>query len=47
VQWPADLIVVGSRGKGGLRRLLLGSVAEFVARHAPCSVLIARSHASH
>jgi nucleotide-binding universal stress UspA family protein len=42
--WPADLIVVGSRGKGGLRRLLLGSVAEFVARHAPCSVLIARSN---
>jgi nucleotide-binding universal stress UspA family protein len=41
--WHADLIVVGSRGKGGLRRLLLGSVAEFVARHAPCSVLIARA----
>jgi nucleotide-binding universal stress UspA family protein len=42
-KWNADLIVVGSRGKTGLRRLLLGSVAEFVARHAPCSVLIARS----
>jgi len=42
-KWHADLIVVGSRGGGGLRRLLLGSVAEFVARHAPCSVLIARS----
>ena len=42
-KWPADLIVVGSHGRGGLRRLLLGSVAEFVARHAPCSVLIARS----
>jgi len=41
-EWPADVIVIGSRGKGGLRRLLLGSVAEFVARHAPCSVLIAR-----
>jgi len=42
-EWPADLIVVGSRGIGALRRLLLGSVAEFVARHAPCSVLIARA----
>lgn len=41
-EWPADLIVLGSHGSGGLRRLLLGSVAEFVARHAPCSVLIAR-----
>jgi len=42
-QWPADVIVVGSHGKAELRRLLLGSVAEFVARHAPCSVLIARA----
>lgn len=42
-KWHADLIVVGSRGGGGLRRLLLGSVAEYVARHAPCSVLIVRS----
>jgi nucleotide-binding universal stress UspA family protein len=41
--WPADLIVLGSHGSGGLRRLLLGSVAEFVTRHAPCSVLIARA----
>ena len=46
-QWHADLIVTGSHGKGGLRRLLLGSVAEFVARQAPCSVLIARSTAPH
>jgi nucleotide-binding universal stress UspA family protein len=42
-EWPADLIVIGSRGGGALRRLLLGSAAEFVARHASCSVLIARS----
>ncbi|HVB87682.1 MAG TPA: universal stress protein [Candidatus Dormibacteraeota bacterium] len=42
-EWRADEIVIGSRGKGGLRRLLLGSVAEFVARQAPCSVLIVRS----
>ncbi len=40
--WGADLIVVGSHGRSGISRLLLGSVAEFVARHAPCSVLIVR-----
>lgn len=38
----ADLIVVGSHGRRGLPRLLLGSVSEFVARHAPCSVEIIR-----
>jgi nucleotide-binding universal stress UspA family protein len=37
-----DLIVVGSHGRRGLKRFLLGSVAESVARHAQCSVLIAR-----
>lgn len=41
-EWGADLVVVGSRGRGGIQRLLLGSVAEFVARHAPCSVEIVR-----
>jgi nucleotide-binding universal stress UspA family protein len=38
----ADLVVVGSHGRRGLRRFLLGSVAEVTARHAPCSTLIAR-----
>jgi nucleotide-binding universal stress UspA family protein len=38
----ADLVVVGSHGIRGLRRLLVGSVAEAVARHAHCSVLVAR-----
>jgi len=38
----ADLIVVGSHGRRGVRHLLLGSVAEAVVRHAPCSVLVAR-----
>lgn len=42
VEWPADLIVVGSHGRTGVPRLLLGSVAEFVARNAPCSVEIVR-----
>ena len=38
-----DLAVVGSPGRTGLRRVLLGSVAESIVRHAPCSVLVART----
>jgi nucleotide-binding universal stress UspA family protein len=38
----ADLVVVGSHGRRGVRRLLLGSVAEVTVRHAHCSVLVAR-----
>ena len=41
-EWNADLIVVGSHGQRGIQRFLLGSVAEFVARHAKCSVEIVR-----
>ncbi len=41
-EWLADLIFVGSHGRKGLQRFLLGSVAEFVARHARCSVEIVR-----
>jgi nucleotide-binding universal stress UspA family protein len=37
-----DLIVLGSHGRRGLQKFLLGSVAESVARHARCSVLIVR-----
>jgi nucleotide-binding universal stress UspA family protein len=44
--WGANLIVVGSHGQRGIRRFLLGSVAEFVARHAKCSVEIVRSQES-
>jgi nucleotide-binding universal stress UspA family protein len=43
-QWGADLIVVGSHGHKGWERLLLGSVAESVVRHATCSVLVVRHH---
>ncbi len=42
-EWHADLIVMGSHGKRGLKKFLLGSVAELVVRHAPCSVLIVRT----
>lgn len=41
-EWKADLIVMGSHGRRGLDRLLLGSVAEAVMRHAVCSVEIVR-----
>jgi len=38
----AGLIVVGSRGRGGLRRTLIGSVSDSVVRHAHCPVLVVR-----
>ena len=38
----ADLIVMGSRGFGGLRRALLGNIADSVVRHAHCPVLVVR-----
>ena len=41
----AGLIVVGSHGRKGLDRFMMGSVAESVVRHARCSVLVVRSHA--
>ena len=42
-EWHADLIVLGSHGRKGLQRFMLGSVAESVARGAYCSVLIVRT----
>lgn len=41
--WHADVVVVGSHGRGGLRRVVLGSVAEEVMRQAPCPVLAVRA----
>jgi nucleotide-binding universal stress UspA family protein len=38
----ADLIVIGTHGRTGLRRVLMGSVAESVVRHAKCPVLTVR-----
>jgi nucleotide-binding universal stress UspA family protein len=41
-EWSADLIVVGSHGRTGIERWLLGSVAQSVVSHAPCSVEVVR-----
>lgn len=42
-KWKADLIVVGSHGRGFWGRLIVGSVADSIVHHAPCSVLIVRN----
>ncbi len=39
----ASAIVLGSRGRGGLKRLFLGSVSDHVVRNAPCSVVVTKS----
>jgi universal stress protein E len=41
-KWRADLIVVGNHGRADFKHLFLDSVAQRVARYAPCSALIAR-----
>ena len=41
-EWAADLIILGSHGRKGLDRFLIGSVSEAVARQARCSVQIIR-----
>ncbi len=46
-EWPADLIVMGSHGRRGFTRFLLGSVSEAVVSHAPCSVEIVRLPGGH
>jgi nucleotide-binding universal stress UspA family protein len=38
----ADLVVVGTRGRSGAERMLLGSVSDYVVRHAACPVLVVR-----
>jgi len=44
-KWNADLIVVGSHGRRGFKRFLLGSVSEAVAMEAHCSVVVVRDPA--
>lgn len=44
--WKADLLVVGTHGRRGVSRLLLGSVAERIVRMAPCPLLLVRGQAA-
>lgn len=44
--WGATLIVMGTHGRGGLARLVLGSVAQYVVRHAACPVVTMHASAS-
>jgi nucleotide-binding universal stress UspA family protein len=41
-EWGADLILIGARGHSALERWLIGSVAQNVVAHAPCSVEVVR-----
>ncbi len=43
---PADIIIMGSHGRTGIKRLLMGSVAERVIGHAHCPVLIVKAENS-
>jgi nucleotide-binding universal stress UspA family protein len=43
----ADIVVVGSHGRKGLAKLMLGSVSSHVVTHAPCSVLVVKRAAGH
>lgn len=43
----ADLIICGTHGRHGMRRLLLGSTAEYVVRHTPVPVLLIRTSEAH
>jgi nucleotide-binding universal stress UspA family protein len=42
-RWDADLVVVGSRGLGPVERVVLGSVSETIARHAPAGLIVRRT----
>lgn len=38
----ASAVIIGSRGRGGLKRALLGSVSDYVVRNAPCTVIVSK-----
>jgi nucleotide-binding universal stress UspA family protein len=40
INWQADLIIMGRRGRAGINELILGSVSNYVLHHAGCSVLV-------
>lgn len=40
-KWHADLLVMGSHGRGKVEGILMGSVSQDVLRHAPCPILVA------
>ena len=42
-EWPAELVVMGTHGRKGLKRIVLGSDAEYVVRHATVPVLLVRA----
>ena len=42
-KWKADLIVIGTHGRRGVRRMLMGSDAELVVRNSPAPVMLVRS----
>ena len=42
-QWPADLIVCGTHGRRGIRRIVRGSDSEFIVRHSSVPVLLVRA----
>jgi nucleotide-binding universal stress UspA family protein len=44
--WPADLIVCGTHGRRGLRRIVMGSDAEFIVRQSPVPVLLVRARST-
>lgn len=44
--WAADVIVMGNSGKKGLKKLVSGSVSDYVAKHAPCPTMVVPNDSS-
>ena len=42
-EYNIDLIVIGATGNGAITRAFVGSVSNYVVRHAPCDVLVVRT----